>query len=95
MTATAKKAKAPPRPMSQKERLEEFYHYVDLCFAALDEPDLKEVANLTKLHPSTLWRLATHNFTLAVHAGTIQALGLAAGLNLTWEHSRPVVCLAR
>lgn len=70
----------------KKERLADLQAFIDLCFAVLNEPDMKEIANRTMLSVSTLYRLAGHYpdqpLTLAVHFGTVQALGLAAGLKI-------------
>lgn len=76
-------------------RLKEWFAFVDLCFMSLDEPDLKEISNKTGLCLSTLYRLRHHNFTLAVHVGTVEALGLAAGLKLTHtKHGHRVIVVS-
>lgn len=67
--------------MTPARLLEELANFIGLCFHALDE-DLKEVSNQTGLSYSTLYRLREGKFSLAIHFGTVQALGLAAGFQL-------------
>ncbi len=82
-----------PRRMSNKQRLEELRTFVSLCFAVMGEPDLKEISNRTRLSVTTLRRIQTNQLTLAVRFGTIQALGLAAGLRLEMTESASKVVL--
>jgi len=68
--------------VSSSTRLEQMHAFADLCFVCLEENDPKELANLTGLSVTTLWRLRTHQSTLATHFRTMQSLGAAAGLSL-------------
>lgn len=73
------------------QRYKELTSFVDLCFANFEPVDhnldYKEIANATGLSLATIYRLAYHQFSLAVHFGTIQALGYAAGLRLELTES--------
>lgn len=73
--------------MTRKQRLAELRAFVRICFTAINEPDLKEVSNHTLLSVSTLKRIQTRKLSLNVRFGTIQALGLAAGLKLEWTET--------
>lgn len=83
------------RVISMSDRIKEVYAFVDLCFASLDEPDLKEIANQTRLSVSTLYRLRSHEFTLCTRIGTIQSLGYAAGFRMEWHGTHPRISLVR
>ena len=66
--------------MTPKQRLTQLSQTLAVCFELLKDYDNKEVANYTGLHPKTIWRLRNGYYSLAIHFGTVQALGLAAGL---------------
>lgn len=70
------------KKMSDGRRLKELYAFIDLCFSCLEDISVKQVAVRTELCVSTIYRLQRKEFTLAVHFGTIQSLGSAAGLKL-------------
>lgn len=63
-------------------RLKELRSFVSLCFASLETGDVREISNSTGLSTSTLYRLRHQEFSLRTQFRTIQALGLAARLQL-------------
>ncbi len=69
--------------ITNKQKLEELFSVVDLCLIALNEDDPKEIANKTNLCLSTIRRLVMHEFTIAIHVGTLQSLAYAAGLTVS------------
>ena len=89
MNALATKRK-PPRAkvkgLTRAARLKDLNAFLGICFGLLDE-DLREVANLTRLHPSTIYRLRGGDATLGCRFGTIDAIGRAAGLAMTWTET--------
>lgn len=75
------------RRMTAKKRLEELDSFVGLCLLAIEmdasvSGDLKEIANRAMLSVSTIRRLIKREISLKTHFGTIQKLGIAAGLRL-------------
>ena len=70
------------KPSLDETLLEDLQAFVRLCFLALNEEDLKEVANKTQLSLSTVRRLLFEECTINVRWGTIAKLGNAAGLRL-------------
>lgn len=66
--------------MTPKQKLTQLSQTIAICFELLAQYDNKEIANYTGLHPKTIWRLRNGYYSLAVHFGTVQSLGLAAGL---------------
>lgn len=69
----------------EARRLKDVYALIDICLSiALEKAkgDYKEVANRTNLHLSTLYRLASHNFTLGIHVRTLVSLAEAAGFKV-------------
>jgi hypothetical protein len=80
--------------MTSKRRLDELKSFIALCFAVMEEPDLKEIANKSGLSLSTVRRLSYGQLTLKTHFGTVQAMGYAAGLRLelTPTKARVAVC---
>jgi len=91
------KTKVQVQRISSKMRLTDLKAFVNLCFGCLENDDetvdLKEIANKTRLSLTTIWRLRTNQFTLAVRYDTIQRLGYSAGLKLTYEEGRALVAL--
>lgn len=85
----------PPKMLTPKQRLRDLQGLVGICLSALSEKyDNKELCNRTGLSLSTLHRLWTGQFTLAVRFGTIQALAAAAGLKVELgEYGCEVRCL--
>lgn len=79
--------------MSEKRRLEELTAFVNLCFTMLEDKSLKEVAKLTGLSLSTIYRLWNNQISLDMRFRTVQAMGKAAGLELTWKGKRASVRL--
>ena len=78
------KTKTPPlKKMTAKQRLDTLTVIIGICFTLLEDKDFKEVSNLTGLSLSTIHRLYNGEYTLNVRWGTIQALGIAAGLEIT------------
>lgn len=80
-----KTVKKQVRGLSRKQRLEELRAFVALCLASLEDYDLKEVSNMTHLSLATIYRLHSGQVSLCTHYGTLQALGYAAKLRLTWD----------
>ena len=88
------KTKIIARRLTKKQRLDELKTFVNICFAILEEGlDYKEICNKTHLSMSTIIRLATNDFSLCVKFGTIQALGYAAGLKLTYTETGYTVAI--
>lgn len=79
--------------MSERRRLEELTAFVNLCFAMLEGSSVKEVCRLTGLSSATVYRLWNNQFSLDVRFRTVQALGHAAGLELTWKGRKAKVRL--
>lgn len=97
-TVEHKRAKNPvPVRMTKKRRLQELKAFVNICFSLIEEEtqDFKEIANRTGLSVSTLYRLAVEDYTLAVRFGTVQAIGLAAGLSLRSTETGYAVALVK
>lgn len=80
--------------MSEKQRLKELQAFVTLCFGIINQ-DRKEIARMTGLHVSTISRLAREEFSTAMHVGTLQRLGAAAGLELVMTRTKATVRLSR
>lgn len=78
------KSKPTTKRLTKEQRAEEVRAYVALCFSALSDTceSWREVAELTGLHLSTIYRLGMGNASLATHIGTLQALGYAAGFEI-------------
>jgi hypothetical protein len=62
--------------------------FVRLCFACIDETDIKVISNRTQLSVSTLYRLDREDFTGNIRWMTIAKLGNAAGLRLKIDEVR-------
>ena len=80
--------KTRPIYLSEQQRLSELQAFVKLCFMCLEEYDYKEVCNLSGLSLATIYRLDRGEFGLCCRFGTIQAIGLAAGLRFSLEDNR-------
>lgn len=65
--------------------------YVQLCFACIDETDMKAVSNLTELSLSTVYRLARGEFTSCMRWSTFAKLGHAAGLSLSVSGHKGII----
>lgn len=91
-TATKAKPTAKTKRLSKAERLKELKHAIQLCFVQMDTT-LAEVATKTGLHPSTVYRLWTGDYTLAIRFGTAQAMAYAAGLKLELTDSDVLISL--
>lgn len=88
-TATVKK-------MTKSERLKELSAFIGLCLMSLDTLDSKEIANKAVVSFSTVERLKAGQFSLCIRFGTVQGLGIAAGLKLEQtEYSSGVVLINR
>lgn len=84
------------QPLTVKQRTEELKHFVLLAFNAIDEEDYKEISNKTGLCLSTIYRIAAGKISLHTRAGTIQAIGVAAGMQLNMsKHKARVVLVKR
>lgn len=80
---TITKKTQPARRMTKKERFTELRAFVGLCFGMMEHLTWDEVAELSGLSRSTIRRLDLYGpSSLATHFGTVQALGIAAGLKL-------------
>jgi transcriptional regulator with XRE-family HTH domain len=67
--------------LTKKQRLTELKQGILICFALLEtDHTLKQIADKARLCPSTISRLHSGEFTLAVRFGTVQALAAVAGL---------------
>lgn len=75
--------------MSAEKRLQEMCNFVNLCFAMFDDMTPAQIAEKTGLSVNTIYRLHSNEITLATHFGTIQAMGLAAGLRLEMTEGKP------
>ena len=84
MTTTAKTKRTQVVRLTKKRRVEELWAFVQLCLASID-PDPKEVANATGLSLSTIYSIKAGGVSLYTRCGTLQALGIAAGLRLEWS----------
>lgn len=73
--------------MTKRQRLEELTGFVDLCIMSIGGDTLREAADKAQLSVTTMHRLVTHRFTLAVRWETIKKLGDAAKLRLHWTRS--------
>lgn len=77
--------------MTENRRNQDLKTFVSIAFLNLSKGkkiDFKELSNKTQLSVSTLYRLNNRKFTLKVRFGTIQALGIAAGLRLEMTQSK-------
>lgn len=79
--------------LSRKDREEELKALVQVCFLLLHDYTQAQVAYETGLCPATISRLSRGNVSLATNWGTIEALGYAAGLQISWTDTFPVVSL--
>ena len=68
--------------ISKRQRLEKLKNCVAYAFMTLVEYTQQDVAKLTGLSKTTINRLWSGKITLATHFGTVQALAMAAGLEL-------------
>jgi len=78
---TATKPK--PVKMTRSKRLRELQSFVSLCFGMLTDYDNKEICNLSGLSLRTINRLHSLEFSLCIQFKTVQALGIAAGLEIS------------
>jgi hypothetical protein len=53
-----------------------------MCFVLMEGTSFHDIADMTGLHVSTIFRLARGPISLRMHFGTVQALGYAAGVRL-------------
>lgn len=79
--------------MSEKKKLDELRTFIQLCFTMLEGKSLKEVSKATGLSLSTIYRLWYGQFSLDIRYRTVQAMGHAAGLELTWKGRKAKVRL--
>lgn len=77
----------PVKKMTKARRLEDLQSWVSVCFAALSDLTHEDIAWKMGVHPSTVWRLWSGSYTLAVRFGTIQSLAFVAGLRLVMTDS--------
>lgn len=87
--------KSQPIKMSLRERTSQLRSYVDLCFGLLSDRSTAEIAELSGLCASTVYRLSKGEGTLLCRYGTIQAIGLAAGLQITFTENNTQLKLTR
>lgn len=78
-TATRKRT---VKKLTAKKRLEELQSFVSLCFIMLEGQNFHQIADKAMLSHTTIYRLFHGQYSRAVRFGTIQALGIAAGLRL-------------
>lgn len=76
------KRKPTPVRMTKRERLGQLKAYLNICFGLLSDYKSSEVADLTGLSVSTINRVSQGDVSLAIRWGTVEAIGLAAGLKL-------------
>lgn len=101
MAATAQKRSTTKRTnvkaMTSAARLKELQTFIRLCFVFFEDMkhDDKEIANLSGLSQSTVWRMRAGMASLHTKFGTIQALGIAAGLQLTADNYKMRVALVK
>ena len=67
--------------------LKELKEAVALMFFSMDDLDMKEISNRSKLSLPTLYNLRRGHFSLDVRYRTIERLGVAAGMRVTMSRS--------
>ncbi len=80
---------------SKRARTKEIQHFVGLCLMSLEKRSVRELAHRTGLGQETIRRLRKGKASLHTHVGTVQAVGLAAGLELKWTKDSSYVKLLR
>ena len=83
------------KQMSQEKRLQELQNFINPCFAMMEDLSFKQVAEKSGLSETTIRRLYAGEASLATHFGTVQALGMAAGLQLEMTERKAKLKLAR
>lgn len=74
------RSKRQPIRMTQKQRENQFQDMLAVAFTLLEEYSTAEIAKLSGLCLRTVYRLKSGTATLRTQVGTLQTLGLAAGV---------------
>jgi hypothetical protein len=83
-----KKIQPRRRQLTRRERIQELRCLMRVCFELINEPDIKEAANRTRLSVTTLRRIGGDDPSLKMQHNTIKAMVEAAQLTVTMEDGR-------